>query len=136
MAQYEEITIDQGTDVAIQLELVDNTGAAKSLTGYSVTAKMKKNYNSTDSSDIQCFTSSVASPSTDGIVTLSLTKSQTDALRAGRYVYDVELSYVDSDANTIVERILEGRVQVTPSVTKYELICEYWSNKGPTLKEL
>ena len=118
MAQYEEITIDQGTDVAIQLELVDNTGAAKSLTGHSVAAKMKKNYNSTDSSDIQSFTSIVASPSTDGIVTLSLTNSQTDALRAGRYVYDVELSYVDSDANTIVERILEGRVQVTPSVTK------------------
>jgi len=118
MAQYEEITIDQGTDVAIQLELVDNTGAAKSLTGYSVTAKMKKNYNSTDSSDIQSFTSIVASPSTDGIVTLSLTNSQTDALRAGRYVYDVEISFIDSDSVTIVERVLEGRIQVTPSVTK------------------
>ena len=118
MAQYEEITIDQGTDVAIQLELVDNTGAAKSLSGHSVAAKMKKNYNSTDSADIQNFTTLVASPSSDGIVTLSLTNSQTDALRAGRYVYDVEISFIDSDSNTIVERVLEGRIQVTPSVTK------------------
>ena len=29
MATYEEITIDQGADVAIELHLVDVTGAAK-----------------------------------------------------------------------------------------------------------
>mgnify|MGYP000857269973 FL=1 len=118
MAQYEEITIDQGTDVAIQLELVDNAGAAKSLLGHSVSAKMKKNYNSTDSSDILTFSTIVATPSTAGICTLSLTNSQTDALKAGRYVYDVEISFIDSDSVTIVERVLEGRIQVTPSVTK------------------
>jgi hypothetical protein len=118
MAQYEEITIDQGTDVAIQLELVDADGAAKSLLGHTVTAKMKKNYNSTDSADILSFNSIVATPSTAGICTLNLTNSQTDALRAGRYVYDVEISFVDSNSNTIVERVLEGRIQVTPSVTK------------------
>ena len=63
MAQYEEITIDQGSDVAIQLDLVDHTGAAKSLVNHTVTAKMKKNYKSTDSADIQSFTSLVATPS-------------------------------------------------------------------------
>jgi len=78
---------------------------------------MKKNYNS-DSADTHDFSTIVASPASDGIVTLSLTNTQTDALKAGRYVYDVEISFVDSDANTVVERILEGRIQVTPSVTK------------------
>ena len=118
MAQYEEITIDQGSDVAIQLELIDHTGAAKSLINHSIAAKMKKNYNSVDSADIQNFSTIVATPSTAGICTLSLTNSQTDALKAGRYVYDVEISFVDSNSNTIVERVLEGRIQVTPSVTK------------------
>jgi hypothetical protein len=118
MAQYEELTIDQGSDVAIQLDLVDHTGAAKSLLNHSVAAKMKKNYNSTDSADIQTFSTIVASPSTAGICTLTLTNSQTDALKPGKYVYDVEISFVDSDNQTIVERILEGRIQVTPSVTK------------------
>lgn len=118
MAQYEEITIDQGSDVAIQLELIDHTGAVKSLVNHSITAKMKKNYNSVDSADIQTFSTIVATPSTSGICTLSLTNSQTDALKAGRYVYDVEISFIDSDSQTIVERILEGRIQVTPSVTK------------------
>ena len=117
MAQYEEFTIDQGADVAFELHLTDNAGAAKNLTDYSVAAKMKKNYNS-DSADTHDFTTLIASPATDGIVTLSLSNTQTDALKTGRYVYDVELSFVDSDSNTVVERILEGRVQVTPSVTK------------------
>lgn len=117
MAQYEEFTIDQGADVAFELHLTDNTGAAKNLSSYSVAAKMKKNYNS-DSADTHDFTTLIASPATDGIVTLSLSNTQTDALKTGRYVYDVEISFVDSDSNTVVERILEGRVQVTPSVTK------------------
>lgn len=117
MAQYEEFTIDQGADVAFELHLTDTTGAAKDLNGYTVNAKMKKNYNS-DSADTHDFTTIVASPATDGIVTLSLTNTQTDVLKSGRYVYDVELSYLDSDSNTVIERILEGRIQVTPSVTK------------------
>ena len=117
MAQYEEFTIDQGSDVTIQLNLTDADGAKKNLNGYTISAKMKKNYNS-DSADTQDFTTSVSEPVTDCILTLSLTNTQTDALKAGRYVYDVEISYADSSANTIIERILEGRIQVTPSVTK------------------
>ena len=118
MAQYEEFTIDQGADVAIEIHCIDpTTNSAKNLTNHSVAAKMKRNYNS-DSADTTTFTSIVANPPTDGIVTISLTNTQTDALKTGRYVYDVELSFVDSGGDTIVERILEGRIQVTPSVTR------------------
>ena len=117
MATYEEFTIDQSTDCAIELHLTDESGAKKDLSNYSVNSKLKKNYNS-DSDDTTLFTTIIANPATDGIVTLQLTNTQTDSLRAGRYVYDVELSYLDSDSNTIIERILEGRIQITPSVTK------------------
>lgn len=118
MAQYEEFTIDQGTDVAIELHLIDPiTESAKDLTNHAVNAKLKKTYTS-DSADTVDFATIIAEPTTDGVITLSLTNAQTDSLKAGRYVYDVELSYVDSDSNTIVERVLEGRIQVTPSVTK------------------
>ena len=116
MAQYEEFTIDQGADVAIELHLVDKSDAKKNLNGHTVTAKLKKNYNS-DSSDTTDFTTAITS-NTNGTALLSLTNSQTNALKVGRYVYDVELSFVDSSGATIVERILEGRMQVTPSVTK------------------
>lgn len=117
MATYREFSIDQGADVTVELQLVDTAGAAKNLTNYAIAAKMKKNYNS-DSADTTTFSAGIASDPTTGICTLSLTNTQTDQLKAGRYVYDVEISFIDSDGDTVVERILEGRIQVTPSVTK------------------
>tara|TARA_Y100000114_G_scaffold54922_1_gene50189 strand:+ start:182 stop:532 length:351 start_codon:yes stop_codon:yes gene_type:complete len=116
MAQYEEFTIDQGADVAIELHLVDKNDAVKDLNNHTIASKLKKNYNSGDSDTIAF--GAIISDAANGIATLSLTNTQTDALKVGRYVYDVELSFVDSSGNTITERILEGRMQVTPSVTK------------------
>ena len=117
MAQEETFTIDQGADVAIELHLVDKNGAAKDLANHTITAKMKKNYNS-DSADTTAFNAAIGSPTTDGVVTLSLTNNETDNLKAGRYVYDVEMSFVDSGGDTIIERVLEGRIAVSPSVTR------------------
>lgn len=117
MAAYEEFSIDQGADLAVELHLVNSDGSAKNLSNFSVAAKLKKNYNS-DSAETTDFNSIIATPPTDGIITLSLTNTQTDALSKGRYVFDVEISFQDSDDNTIIERVLEGRVQVTPSVTR------------------
>ena len=88
--------------------LVDLSGNPKDLTNYSAAAKMKRNYNS-DSADTTDF--AVAIQPTDGIVTLSLTNQQTNALRVGNYVYDVEISFVDSNGSTVVERVLEGKIR-------------------------
>ena len=117
MAQYEEFTIDQGADAAIEIHLVDKDGSAKNLTNHTITAKLKKTYNS-DSDDTTSFNSVVANPPTDGVATLSLTNTQTDALKPGRYVYDVEMAFTDSDGDQIIERVLEGKILVTPSVTR------------------
>ena len=112
---YEDITIHQGTDVAIELHLVkESDGTAFDLTNYSAAAKMKRNYNSGDS-DTLAFSCAVSG--LDGIVTLSLTNVQTDTLKVGNYVYDAEISYTDTNDNIIVERILEGKIRVSPSMT-------------------
>ena len=115
MAQFQEFTFDQGADTSIELHLVDKNGAAKNLSGHTVTAKIKKNY--ADSAGEATAFTVVNTNAAEGITTLSLTNSQTAALRTGRHVYDIELSFNDSSGNTIVERILEGRIQVTPQVT-------------------
>jgi hypothetical protein len=61
----------------------------------------------------------IPEPSLEGIVTLSLSNLITDGLSTrGRYVYDVEISFVDEDGHTIIERILEGKIKVNPSVTR------------------
>ena len=117
MAQEETFTIDQGADVALQLHLIDPTGGAKDLNNHTINAKMKKNFNS-DSADTLVFNTVIGTPASDGILTLSLTNIQTDSLRPGKYVYDVEMAFSDSDDNTIIERVLEGRIIVSPSVTR------------------
>lgn len=50
----------------------------------------------------------------DGKIQMSLTDAQTTAIKNGRYVYDVE----SIAPNTDVDRVLEGRVTVTPEVTR------------------
>ena len=116
MAVYEEFTIDQGTDIALQLDLIEEDGSTKNLENIFARAKIKKTY-STPDSDAVNFPATRISPLTSGILTLSLTNIQTASLKSGRYVYDVELYFDDSNNQTVVERILEGRIQVTPSVS-------------------
>ena len=115
MAQFEEITIDKGADATIQLELVDTDGSKKNLTNHTVVGKLKKSY-SDSSGEATVFSSAITAPATEGICTLKLTNTQTKALKAGRYVYDVEIFYNDSSSTRIKERILEGHITVTPSV--------------------
>ena len=118
--RYEDLIFNQGTDIAVEIHCEDENGNNKNLANYSASAMMKRSYNDSDGDpNSLSFNSVVASPPTDGIVTISLTNTQTDTLLTrGRYVYDVELSFVDSSSNTIIERILEGNIEVSPSVTK------------------
>ena len=115
MAEYEKFDIDQGSDIAIQLDLVDQNNNKKNLTNFSAAAKMKRTFNS-DSSDTTTFSAAITDAD-DGVVTLSLTNAQTSALKVGTYVYDVEISFQDSASNTIIERVLEGKIRVHPNVT-------------------
>lgn len=116
---YEDFTINQGTDIAIELHCTEPDGSVKDLNNHSITAYMKRNYaDSANDPDTVQFTG-VISDATGGIATISLTNTQTDALNPrGRYVYDVELSFVDSDGDTVIERLLEGQIEVSPSATK------------------
>ena len=116
MAEYEDITIDKGSDVSVEVHLVEGDGSIKDLSGYSAAAKLKKTYTS-DSDNTTDFYINIVDEY--GIVTMSLTNEQPDALKNGRYVDDLEISKYDSDTETtVIERVLEGRAIVTPSVTR------------------
>ena len=115
MTRYEDIVINQGADIAIEVNLIDpETNSAKDLTGYTVSSKMKRSYSSTESTSFICNVSDAV----NGKFIMLLDHNQTDALKAGRYVYDVEISFVSETDVVIIERILEGRITVTPSVTR------------------
>ncbi len=118
MAQYEELQIDQGADVSIEVHLMNSIDdTAKDLTNFTAKAKLKRSINS-DSSDTHDFLAVIAEPASSGIVNLSLTNAQTETLKVGRYLYDTEIHFVDSDSTLIVERVLEGRINVNASITR------------------
>jgi hypothetical protein len=109
MAQIQNIYIDQGTTFSLSLVVNDQGGDPKDLSDYTVAAQMRKSYYTNTSIN---FTSEVSLP-LDGEVTISLTAVQTSAIKAGRYVYDIEIT---GDGETL--RVLEGIVVINPEVTK------------------
>ena len=81
------------------------------LTGYTFASQIRKSYGS---STYYTFTASVYDAAT-GKVRLQLTSTQTSAIPAGRYLYDIEITNTSTTAKT---RILEGIVIVTPEITQ------------------
>ena len=117
---YEDIVIPQGTDTAIELHLTkESDGTAFDLTNYSAAAKMKRRpQDSAHDPNTVTFNAIIPTPATSGIVTLSLSSdSSQNLITRGRYVWDCEVSFVDSDGNTIVQRVAEGQAEISPSVT-------------------
>lgn len=109
MATKANLKIDQGTDYLTSVTLTDDDGNAISLSGYTGAGQIRKYYTSSTAVDFN-----VLIEANTGVVTLQLTSEQTNAIEAGRYVYDVELT----DSANIVSRVLEGIVTVTPGVTR------------------
>ncbi len=109
MATIQNLYIDQGTTYSLSITVSDQNGDVKDLTDYTVRGQLRKSYYSSTSTS---FTASATSP-TDGEIAISLTATQTSALKAGRYVYDIE---IESDEETL--RVLEGIVVINPEVTR------------------
>ena len=108
MATINNLLIDQGTTFSIVVNMTNPDGTEKDLTNYTPTAHIRKSYYS---NTYTAFT--VAKDNLEGEITISLTATQTSALKAGRYVYDVEIL---SNVETL--RVLEGIITVTPEATR------------------
>lgn len=81
------------------------------LTGYSAAAQMRKSY---QSSLAHTFTCEVLSPASAGQIKISMTPTQTEAVAAGRWLYDVEISNIAGYR----KRVVEGIAVVTPQITQ------------------
>ena len=108
MATVSNLVIDQGTTFSLTMQLDNEDGSDKDLSNYTVTSQIRKSYYS------NTYTSfTTAKINLTGALTISLTAAETSSLKAGRYVYDIEIS---SSEETL--RVLEGIVTVTPEVTR------------------
>ena len=110
MATIQNITIDQDADYTETLTVKDSTGTVVDLTGLTITASMRKHHLSVTKTD---FTTATVS-ATAGTCTITLTDTVTAALNEGRYVWD----FVTATSDGTKTRRIEGRVTITPSVTR------------------
>jgi hypothetical protein len=110
MATISNIYVDAGSTYSNIITVSASNGSALDLTGYSVASQMRKSY---QSSTAYAFTASIYN-ATAGKVRLQLTDEQSEAIPAGRYLYDVE---IESPSGTRT-RVVEGIVTVTPQITK------------------
>lgn len=113
MAVQVNFVIDQGALFEGIATIQTESGSVFNLTGMTPYAQMRKSYYSQTAVNIGV---TVYGDPTAGQIQLRLTPDQTDAVRAGRYVYDVEVhSNADPD---YVKRVLQGIITISPQVTK------------------
>lgn len=112
MAAYAELYLDQGTTFNNVINLTDDvTNAYINVDGYIVRSQMRRSYYSANASaTITC----TITDAPNGEITMSMTAANTANLKAGRYLYDLEV--VNTEGFT--SRILEGIITVTPEVTR------------------
>lgn len=111
MALVQALYIDQGADFSTGITLyADNGITPLDLTGYTFSSQMRKSY---ASSTATTFTCSAPNPSTGQLI-LTLTSTQTGALKPGRYLYDIEMV----DLTSYRSRPVEGIVIVSPQITQ------------------
>lgn len=111
MASISNLYIDQGSTYSNIITVASSTGTALDLTNYTVASQIRKSYGSSTAYN---FTASVYN-AVDGKVRLQLTSTESSAIPAGRYLYDIEITNTNTSAKT---RILEGIVVVTPEITQ------------------
>lgn len=110
MAAIANLQIDQGASFTSDVTVKDANGNPFNLAGYTARAKLAKGYASTRTRTD--FTTTIASDAASGVVTLTLSATQTSTLEDTRYVYDLEIQTGD-----VVTRVIEGVISVRPQVS-------------------
>ena len=116
MSATADLTIGQGeTWSQVLVYKTGSPATAVNLTGYTARMQARSAYSShTVVVELTTTNGRIALGTTNGQITLSLSATETAALAAGRYVYDLELV----SAGGVVKRLVEGTLTITPEVTR------------------
>ena len=109
MAVVSNLILEQGATFSVTIGYNDASGSPVDLSGYTTRSQMRKSYYSTTATTL---TANISDAS-NGEINLSLTATETANVKAGRYLYDVEIV----TGNTVT-RVVEGIVTVMPEITR------------------
>ena len=104
------LSVDHGADFSAEIVVQDSTGTVANLTGYTGAGQIRKTYSSTTATNFAVTIVSV----TQGVLSIALSNSVTNGMKAGRYVYDVEITKTSNGEKT---RVVEGQITINPGVT-------------------
>ena len=110
MAVLSNLSIDQGSDFSAEIIVEDSSGDVANLTGFTGAGQIRKTYSSSTATNFVVVVTNAAA----GLLTLTLSNTVTNGMKAGRYVYDVEIT---KTANGEKTRVVEGQVTINPGVT-------------------
>lgn len=113
MAGQYKILVDQGSTWNLSLRWLDSNGAPVNLTGYAARMHIRESCDASTIIENLTTENGGITVTSSGYVNLTLTATETAAMTAGDYVYDVELV-----VDTTVTRILEGELTVRCEVTR------------------
>jgi ribosome-binding ATPase YchF (GTP1/OBG family) len=106
-----DITIQQGATFAKTFTITDDSDVAIDISNDSFRGQVRKHYTATDP---QAEFTLAITDGPNGIVSWSISATDTAAMGHGKFYYDVE--WVKADGNVV--RLLEGIADTTPEVTR------------------
>jgi len=110
MAYRYDLRIDQGATLALEIECRDDLGQPMDLSGYTAAAQIRYRHSDPDPAAVFM----PAMNEEPGLLSLKLTAGQSTALSRPYGVWDCELTAPDGT----VQRLAEGKVTISPEVTK------------------
>lgn len=106
--------IDQGADWKINLVYKDTAGNIIPLTSYTAALQLRTSYDAASASlSLSSPSNGITITANQGLIAVHATATQTGALVAGDYVYDLEVTVSGE-----VTRLIQGRATVRPQVTR------------------
>ena len=107
---YQNLLVERGANFLVSIVLDDVYGENYDLTGFTATSQLRTSYYAANAT--ASFNTTI--DYTTSTVSLSLAANTSANIAPGRYVYDTILT----DGSYNVVRVLEGIVEVSPSVTR------------------
>lgn len=103
------LVMEQGADFESSFTIQNKDGSPLNLLGYTGVCRMKKSHTATEQINLTfSFVNRTA-----GVVAISYSGTQTAAVKARRYVYDILLT----SGNGYKSRVVEGIIEVRPGVS-------------------
>ena len=102
--------INAGADWMADINLLNDDGTGRDITGHTFESLIKRHYRSVTSIPIDITVENAVA----GNILLKLTSAQTSALKSGKYLYDIEMTRT---ADNFKERIIQGVFTIRPEIT-------------------